>query len=83
MKGQVLLTVDGGVFALFTSYMDHGNVATKIRTRFIAFFMVADKILYIYFFSLRQSAYFLPQLITTLIMNETTVDFVQNLKISV
>ena len=61
MKGQVLLTVDGGVFALFTSYMDHGNVATKIRTRFIASFMVADKILFIYFiffFSLRQSAFF-------------------------
>ena len=48
-KGKVLLTVDGGVFALFTSYMDHGNVATKIRTGFIAFFMVADKILFIYF----------------------------------
>ena len=39
MKGQVLLTVDGGVFALFTSYMDHGSVATKIRTRFIASFL--------------------------------------------
>ena len=87
VKGQVLLTVDGGVFALFMSYMDHGSVATKIRTRFIAsFFMVADKI-FIYFifffFSLRQSAYFLPQLITTLIMNETTVNFVQNLKTSI
>ena len=67
--------------------MDHGSVATKIRTRFIAFFMVADKILFIYFilffFSLRQSVYYLPQLITTLIMNETTVNFVQNLKILV
>ena len=88
MKGQVLLTVDGGVFALFTFYMDHGSVATKIRTRFIAsLFMVADKILFIYFifffFSLKQSAYFLPQHITTLIMNETTVNFVQNFKISV
>ena len=36
--------------------------------------MVANKI---FFFSLRQSAYFFLQLITTLNMNETTVNFVQ------
>ena len=51
MKGQVLLTVDGGVFALFTSYMDHGSVATKIRTRFIAFFYgCGQNIIYLFYF---------------------------------
>ena len=84
MKGQVLLTVDGGDFAVFTSYMDHGSVATKIRTRFIAsFFMVADKIVLYFFFLQDNQRIFLPQLITTLIMKETTVNFVQNLKLSV
>ena len=82
MKGQVLLTVDGGDFAVFTSYMDHSSVATKIKTRFLAsFFMVADKILVSLLFSLQDNQrIFLPQLITTLIMNETTVNFVQTSK---
>ena len=78
------MTVDGGDFALFTSYMDHGSVATNIRTRFIAsFFMVADKIVLLFFLLQDDQCIFLPQLITTPNMNETTVNFVQNLKISV
>ena len=59
MKGQVLLTVDGGDSAHFTSYMDHGSVATKIRTRFIAsFFHGGGQNSIIIFFSSRQSVYF-------------------------
>ena len=75
MKGQVLLTVDGGILSLFASYMVHGSVATKIKTRFIASFYGCEQ--NIIFFSLRQSAYFFLQLITTFNMNETTVNFVQ------
>ena len=45
--------------------------------------MVADKIVLLFFFLQDNQCIFLQQLITTLNMNETTVNFVQNLKISV
>ena len=79
------MTVDGGDFALFTSYMDHGSVATKIRTRFIAsFFHGGGQNSINYFFFLQDNqCIFLQQRITTLNMKETTVNFVQDLKMSV
>ena len=64
-------------------HVDHGSVATKIKTRFIApFFMVADKILLLSSFSSIQPAYFSSTTYNHF-MNETTVNFVQNLKILV